>query len=410
MGISPTREAVVRDGPSAGATPAQLEIPPTPARKSFYIVELDGLRGLAALFAVTFHYLEGPRVAWHSVAIFRNVLEVIPLTVDTFFILSGFLIGSILLRSKESPNYYKTFYLRRFHRILPLYYLWVVAYGVVFFVSGEQWGLSRPPGLTMPLTFAAFFVMLQNVSPAIIQSSYMMAPTWTLAIEEHFYLLAPLCVRRLSKRFLTCGLLAIIVIAPGLRALVLKFMGNANDWSLVAAYIWTPLHADALAMGVLLSLVWSSTEAREWLRRRARPLYWNMLPLFVVAGFLAHFGRRRSFAGAAILDGSVTRSLVEFSSLLLMIFVMTRPDSYFSWLLRTRFLQYTGRISYCLYLVHWGILWMVSSFVFHAVFGVHRWLDVAAALIGLPISYGLAALSWKFFEGPLVRRAHQYKY
>jgi peptidoglycan/LPS O-acetylase OafA/YrhL len=98
--------------------------------KGNHVPELDGLRGLAALCAVGYHYLFGPALAIPSIAILNTILEATPIALDTLFILSGFLIGGILLRSTQSPNYYKTFYLRRFHRIFPLYYFWIAVYFV----------------------------------------------------------------------------------------------------------------------------------------------------------------------------------------------------------------------------------------------------------------------------------------
>jgi len=87
------------------------------------ILELGGLRGLAIFLVVLSHYVTSvPHGRSHSlVEMIGTALGLGASGVDLFFILSGFLIGGILLDSRQSPNYYRTFYLRRFHRIFPLY-------------------------------------------------------------------------------------------------------------------------------------------------------------------------------------------------------------------------------------------------------------------------------------------------
>jgi len=406
MSVKALQHEVVDPSPvvSVSLSPGELHTP----QKSFYVRELDGLRGLAALMAIFYHYLTGPGIASHSIARLVTLLEVVPLNLDSFFILSGFLIGSILLRHKDSPNYYRTFYARRFHRILPLYYLWLAVYVVAFLSVGKGWGLAHPAGYSTAAVFGICLVLAQNFSPAIINSGLLIAPTWTLGVEEHFYLLAPVCVRRLSKRGLVLSLLSVIAIAPLLRGLV-SFLCQGSPWSQSVIYLWTPLRADALAMGVLLALAWTAPEVRDWLHRRSNLLPWAMLGFTGTAALLVHLIRIH-VPHALLVNALAGRTLVELSCLSLMLFVLTRPDSTFCGLLRTDFLRQTGKFSYCLYLAHFGVLWMVCRFVMHSELGLHPWRDVASALISLVLLYVLAMLSWNFIEEPLIRRGHRYKF
>src|SRR5579863_2380246 len=92
-------------------------IDPAVQRKTSRISELDGLRGMAILLVVLYHYLSwthGTRMPW-----LKGIFAIGWSGVDLFFVLSGFLIGGILLDARESPNYFKTFYARRALRILP---------------------------------------------------------------------------------------------------------------------------------------------------------------------------------------------------------------------------------------------------------------------------------------------------
>ena len=113
---------------STGLSPIAFAPESVPARRpqggSRFPV-LDGLRGRAAVGVALFHYMLGPAQKLPWLARATDLCGLSPLSLDTFFILSGFLIGGILLRVKDAPNYYKAFYQRRSLRILPLYYSWI---------------------------------------------------------------------------------------------------------------------------------------------------------------------------------------------------------------------------------------------------------------------------------------------
>src|SRR5712672_2069149 len=127
------------------------------------ILQLDGLRGMAVILVVLYHYSLDLVLPTGS---FLTYLK-IPFRmgwcgVDLFFVLSGFLIGGILLDARESPKYFQVFYMRRVHRILPIYYLWVSLFVVL------EFGASR--WLPAPLMVSAdsfhalpfYYLFLQN--------------------------------------------------------------------------------------------------------------------------------------------------------------------------------------------------------------------------------------------------------
>ena len=121
---------------------------------------------------------------------------------DLFFVLSGFLIGGILLDASRSKSYFSTFYIRRAYRIIPLYAVIILSTLVLIAVYG-QLGWSTYAKET---TFYVFF--LQNFRIAATQSfgPLGLGATWSLAIEEQFYLTLPMVVRQVSGRVL-CRLL-----------------------------------------------------------------------------------------------------------------------------------------------------------------------------------------------------------
>jgi peptidoglycan/LPS O-acetylase OafA/YrhL len=121
---------------------------------------------------------------------------------------------------------------------------------------------------------------------------------------------------------------------------------------------------------------------------------------------LAYTGIPHTF----MLTAAFAQTAVEFSCLCLMIFVLTRPEAFFCKFLRSNTMRGVGKISYCLYLVHWGVLWIIVRFVLHTKFGAAPKLELAAAPFALAVSIGLAKLSWKLLESPLIRRGQRYTY
>jgi peptidoglycan/LPS O-acetylase OafA/YrhL len=374
-----------------------------PVLKAPRFPELDGLRGLAAVGVAGIHYMGGPVQKLPLLARVLHILEMSPLSLDVFFILSGFLIGGILLRTRNAPHYYKTFYQRRFCRILPLYYAWIALFTILYFV-GQGWGLHPPEGYSGTFYLASFYFLFQNCFPAIIESTFIAAPTWTLVVEEYFYLLIPLCVRRLSSRRLAQMLITVIVVAPLFRGVLFKYIGHRSDWADIATRIWPPCRADALAMGVLLAMAWNVPEIRTWLQNHLSLFRWGM---FACSGFAILFAwlAEANLHHSRFLNVALGRSAVELACLCLIVFLICRPQGGFGRLLTSNIMREFGKISYCLYLVHWGVFWMIFRFVLHARFGERLWLDFAVAPVAFLISCAIAELSWKYFELPILLRA-----
>ena len=237
------------------------------------ILELDGLRGLAILLVVLCHYITAvPHGRSHSLgSMAGTALGLAASGVDLFFILSGFLIGGILLDSTGSPNYYRTFYLRRFYRIFPVYYLWIALFAVISLVS-PQFRLQTP--------YWVFLAFLQNYSRHRTAIEVMwFGVMWSLGVEEQFYLLAPPLIHNTqhtthntqhtthNKRHLTRILLGVLAFSFILRLLVAGLFGNAthNYWGLSAATFWMPCRADDLALGVLVALAWRTESQEQWI-------------------------------------------------------------------------------------------------------------------------------------------------
>ena len=270
--------------------------------------ELDGLRAIAILLVLLDHQLASVPVAW-----LRRVMEMGWVGVDLFFVLSGFLIGGILLDHRAATNCYGVFYLRRFFRIVPLYAvillpgLLVLGFGLQAHFAGHS--LADEP--SAGIWFHPFF--LQNIALALaLGVPHYLVPTWSVAVEEQFYLLLPPLVRRVNEKKLLKILALAILVAPVLRGgLILTFGVRARD----ACYVLLPCRWDALLLGVACACAFRSAEFRA---RLARQMHWLQLFWCLSAagaiGWLFHCeGRldpRMAFLGYSLIDACFAGTLL----------------------------------------------------------------------------------------------------
>jgi len=375
--------------------------------------ELDGLRGLCALSVVLFHYLIGPSGYCKAAYYLRELIYVSPLTVDMFFIFSGFLVGTILLNTRTSPNYYKTFYFRRMFRVIPIYYLWVMTFIVLVRMFPGSRHAFLPDNISLRLYLAEIILFVQNFAtyPKWNLTAHWFGTSWSLAVEEHFYFLAPVCLHRISRRRLLQGLIAIIVLSPIARVLAWYFriQNDSQVLGIGAANYWTPFRADGLAIGILLAILWQTPDIKTWICDHLPWIYCGLVlaaPICVGFQFLAI--RNPAYGGA--LSVGFGRSAVEVWSLFLILIALVNQGKKSISALRWSLLREVGKVSYCLYLIHWGVLWAVLHFVFHARPGDGAWSDGIGGIIAFALALGVSVVSWKYMEGPLQRRGHLFSY
>ena len=215
------------------------------APSSGHVGALDGVRGIAIALVLTYHYsLCAQRFGFEGGLL--KVTNIGWCGVDLFFVLSGFLITGVLYDSRNSQRYFVNFYARRVLRIFPLYYLAILS----VWVLSATWPQANILGVHGSLLWPTIY--LTNVIVALEGPSAV--PTallhfWSLAIEEHFYLLWPFVVTLGSRRFLMGTAITIIVAAFSLRAAFVIL--GADPWT---SYFLTPMRLDALAVGAFCSL------------------------------------------------------------------------------------------------------------------------------------------------------------
>ena len=325
------------------------------------IPELDGLRGLAILLVILCHYVgnagHAPLGFWpHR---FLSAFTAGWSGVDLFFVLSGFLIGGILLNAREAPRYFRTFYMRRVFRILPIYYLWTLLFGatvvgaVVF--SPGQFGVSARDLLRVPVQL----LFLQNIFIGMPHFQWTwFVVTWSLAIEEQFYLFAPPLIRFLSPRNFVAVLVATVALAPILRFLLFRYWAPGTY---LCAFLM-PCRADALAWGMLLAVGWRKTWFREFVQRNGAKLEGVLAGLFLGVGTLLWW-LVHPLNGVTVTIGFSW--LAVFYSAVLLI-VLSKPKSWIAGVMRWKFLGRLGGISYCVYILHDAFNFFAHRVFLHA--------------------------------------------
>jgi len=305
----------------------------------------------------------------HSEQVFANGW----MGVDLFFVLSGFLITGILVDTKSSEGFFKNFYVRRCLRIWPLYY------SLIFFMFVVVRFLNHAEYLTVVQTSSpwwAFLIFLQNfLLPISTNAAGPLGVTWSLAIEEQFYLIWPLVVRFCSPRQLRNLAIAELCVSPALRYWL----------SLHHVYLYTNVFCrlDGLMAGAFLALLVRSVGfvPSKYLGRA-----WLLLAVAAPLAFLT---------GALQLQWIVF-SFTAFASAAFVYLSMFSTQKWLHWVMTNRFLILTGMISYGLYLLH------KIPFGFVQVFHLDRNPLLPMAFI-LVMSYAIALLSWNLLEKPFLR-------
>jgi peptidoglycan/LPS O-acetylase OafA/YrhL len=339
---------------------------------------LDGLRGIAALLVVFQHVQPDERLP-------TGILGV-----DVFFALSGFLIGGILLDSRGRPDFWRSFFVRRTFRIWPLYET-----VVVLLACTGNW---TPVGSREPTWMLALF--LGNFALVGVTAARKAAGVlWSIAVEEHFYVLLPPIVASLPARRLPIVLLGLIASASCCRWYVAQHAG------FMAAYVLTPCRLDALCWGVLAAWILRFRPGSVGLIAAAAPL----LVLLRVAVLPINFAAETT-AGAVLF----WQPLAVIATAALILRMVSRPRDMVARMLSLRWLGWVGTVSYGVYLLHPLIIESLNA-------ALPTWRGTpgevnGGLLVGMRfvvvagLSVGVASISWLFFEKPLLQWSDRFRH
>ncbi len=354
-----------------------------------HMPQLDSLRAFAVFGVMVEHFLP-PTDA------IRAALPWGDFGVRLFFVLSGFLISGILLRCRDQLDsrelalgaIIRTFFARRFIRLIPVYYAYLAAIAVLL-----------PPARRYLWIFVLY---LQNflfaLNPKVFQ--LMLAHFWTLAVEEQFYITWPAVLLLVPRRRLPMVLTVIVVAGPMLRLVGLAFGLSPHQIRMMM-----PAHFDTLGLGGLLALLQSGSEGPESGRAR----------MLAAAGFWVGLGLSVVAVVAERLQLRALNVLISESAMgLLCTWIVFRAARGFGGfagtILDSKALQYVGKISYGIYVYHFNVPGLIRDKLavrFGVALPSSPWQRFS---ILVAFTLAVASLSWHWFERPLNRLKNRFPY
>lgn len=343
-----------------------------------YIPALDGLRGIAILMVIAFHFFDQTSfvdLGWAGV--------------DLFFVLSGFLITKRLMENKDQPNRYTLFYRNRALRILPLYFLvLIVFYLFVYYVVSPP-NFHRFDGYTNNKT--AFFLFLQNwvfIFDGVPKEPHL-NHFWSLAVEEQFYLVWPFFLYNFYssihfKKILLATIVGVFLLRNGLHFF--------TTWDIFPN---TFCRMDTLLTGALTWFLLQTPLPPK------KVMWFGIFTLLVlVAGYTMFQGMR------PLMPFSITIGLTAFAALFASVIYMMviKPDSLISRIFKNSFLRFTGKISYGMYIFHYPVLVIAGPKISSILQPWHVPIGFTRGLICLLITYVISIFSYYFYESYFLKR------
>ncbi|MBN1305915.1 MAG: acyltransferase [Anaerolineales bacterium] len=325
--------------------------------------------------------------------------------VQAFFVLSGFLLIPILLQMKtEMPigAYFKSFYGRRILRIFPLYYGYLAGLLLAALLLKDK-NISQMNIFLEQLPWALSYCYDFFHASVYFEHSRFLTHFWSLAVEEQFYLAWPVMILFIPPRHFKTFLFAVILAGPVQRFLIVRlyesgFLQVMNQRIDLAIYVLPFSHFDAFATGGLLALYGKSCNS-------------NLRVLLLIA-FTILLGYQTQYLSSGQISWQslgylpfMKQQMVWGYSLLnyifALLFVQIRDERLLPKFFNNPVVHYLGKISYGLYVFHFGIQW----FIWNAFPNLSGYLSILLSFISTTL---LSSISYEFYEKRFIGMKDRY--
>ena len=365
-----------------------------------HIPVLDAIRGLAILLVLFIHIGENmPAPTNNAWKLFSSLASSSWVGVDLFFVLSGFLITGILYDTRQATNFFRVFYIRRFLRIFPLYYGFLLLLGALTIPLAIDWR-SRE---------WIYLLYLQNTHVMKAVYSVAFSPfitidhLWSLAVEEQFYCVWPAMVFFVKDRIQLMKMAGLLM-AGSMLVRLLMLYGHKSFWMI---YIFTPARADSLMMGSVLGLLLRSNDA---VQQQVKRLAVFVLPAsIIVLVILAFPSGSLSFNSKSVVIFGYT--IIGLASAALIALSLTSHP--FAAAINRPSLRWLGKYSYGIYVVHLPVMQLLLRL--HTVTRLEDRYPNSSWRLFIVVStaafaVGLAFLSFRFYESRFLRLKRFFRY
>lgn len=356
-----------------------------------HIPQLDGLRGIAILMVMCYHYFPNSKIfhfGWTGV--------------DLFFVLSGFLISGRLLPYIGERKIILKFYRNRFLRIVPLYFSFLALFFAGWFFLSSEETLKAFPFYTNH--WWQFFLFFQNwVFANNTQSVMYLQHLWSVAVEEQIYLFFPLlAVLIRDKTRMLYMILTIIVIILVSRWYYYHFIIPPEEY--LKIFNNTFLRLDSFLAGVCIYLI---QRDQLFFSRVLRISPWIMLTCIIalLTNILVSGDTEKSNS----FISTVGYTIIALLYACLLVSVLSGKYKIINTITSFAFLRFTGKISYGIYIFHWPVF-LCGFILLNKIFAGLNYspgeglLLFCNVLICFPATYILSALSYKYFESFFLKR------